>query len=141
LAAFRTVLPLPGPVTAVTPGQNGDVYASYLPHPNGDRQIIVRFDPTTGGFQRSPLLAGGQGGVDRLAEAGGSLWASTASSSHPGRVLYRLNAKTLEIRERLAMPGLDRSSRGDLRRSVGGCREQDLARRPQSGEVTAWRGE
>jgi len=104
-AAFRTVLPLPGPLTAVAADQNGGVYASYLPHTNGDRQVIVRFDPATRAVERSPPLAGGQGGVDRLAEAGGSLWASTASSSHQGQVLYRLDAKTLEIRERLAMPG------------------------------------
>src|SRR4029453_19478459 len=46
--ALRTVLPLQGPVTAVARGEDGIVYASYLPHPNGDRQVIVRFDPATG---------------------------------------------------------------------------------------------
>jgi photosystem II stability/assembly factor-like uncharacterized protein len=105
-AALRTVLPLPGPVTAVTPGQDGVVYASYLPHPNGDRQVIVRFDPATSGVRRSLPIAGGQGGVDRLAEAGGSLWASTGSpATHGGRILYRLDANTLNIRERIALDG------------------------------------
>lgn len=104
--ALRTILPLPGPVTAVTQGENGVVYASYLPDLNADRQVLVRFDPATGAVQRSLPIPGGQGGVDRLAESGGSLWASTGSpSARPGRILYRLNSRTLEVRERIRMPG------------------------------------
>jgi photosystem II stability/assembly factor-like uncharacterized protein len=98
-AAIRTVLPLPGPVTALAPGAGGIVYASYLPHPNGDRQVIVRFDPATGGVERSTPLPGGEGGFDRLAALGGSLWVSAGTR----RVLYRLDARTLEVRERIVM--------------------------------------
>jgi photosystem II stability/assembly factor-like uncharacterized protein len=54
--APRTILPLPGPVTAVAPGEGGIVYAAYLPHPNGNRQSIVRFDPATGAVERSPRI-------------------------------------------------------------------------------------
>lgn len=100
-AAFRTVLPLPGPVTAIAPGENEIIFASYLPHPNGDRQVIVRFDPATGAVERSSPIAGGQGGVDRLAATGETLWASAG----PRRILYGLDAQTLDVRERLAMPG------------------------------------
>jgi photosystem II stability/assembly factor-like uncharacterized protein len=99
--AFRTVLPLPGPVTAVAPGENGIIFASYLPHPNGDRQVIVRFDPATGAVERSRPIPGAQGGVDRLAATGETLWASAG----PRRILYRLDARNLDVRERLAMPG------------------------------------
>jgi hypothetical protein len=82
------------------------VYASYLPHPNGDRQVIVRFDPATGAAERSPPISGGQAGVDRLAEAGASLWASTGSpSARVGRILYWLDERTLDVRERWRMPG------------------------------------
>jgi hypothetical protein len=104
--ALRTILPLSGPVTAVARGEDGMVYASYLPHSNGDRQVIVRFDPATGAAERSPPIPGGQGGVDRLAEVGGSLWASTGSeAARPGRILYRLDRRTLDVRELLRMPG------------------------------------
>jgi photosystem II stability/assembly factor-like uncharacterized protein len=99
--AIRTVLPLPGPVTALARGADGIVFASYLPHPNGDRQVIVRFDPATGVVERSAPLPGGEGGVDRLAAPGGSLWASAGTR----RVLYRLDARTLEVRERIVMSG------------------------------------
>jgi photosystem II stability/assembly factor-like uncharacterized protein len=105
--ALRTILPLPGPVTAIAPGEDGILYAAYLPHPNGGRQVIVRFDPAIGAIERSPPIPGGQGGVDRLAEASGSLLASTGSATgRPGRILFRLDAHTLDVRERLAMPDL-----------------------------------
>jgi photosystem II stability/assembly factor-like uncharacterized protein len=104
--ALRTLLPLPGPVTAVAPGEDGILYAAYLPRPNGNRQVIARFDPATSAIEESPSIPGGQEGVDRLAEAGGSFWASTGSATAgPGRILYRLDARTLDVRERLRMPG------------------------------------
>ena len=104
--ALRTVLPLPGPVTAVARGADGLVYASYLPLPNGNRQVVVRFDPGTGSVERSPPIRGGQGGVDRLAVADGSVWVSTgAGPARPGRILYRLDARSLEVRDRPRMPG------------------------------------
>jgi hypothetical protein len=61
----------------------------------------VRFDPATGAVDRSSPIAGGQGGVDRLAATGETLWASAG----PRRILYRLDAQTLDVRERLTMPG------------------------------------
>jgi photosystem II stability/assembly factor-like uncharacterized protein len=100
-AAFHTVLPLPGPVTAIATGANGIISASYLPRPNGDRQVIVRFDPATDRVRRSRPIPGGRGPAGRVAAAGGSLWASAG----PERDLYRLDARTLDVRERRSMPG------------------------------------
>jgi len=101
---IRKVLPLPGPVTALTAGEDGTLYAAYLLHSNGDRQVIVRFDPATGSVVRSVPIAGGQGGVHRLAYAGGSLWASGGTRFRGSdRLLYRLDGNTLAVRDRLTM--------------------------------------
>jgi len=101
---IRKVLPLPGPVTALTAGEDGTLYAAYLLHSNGDRQVIVRFDPATGSIVRSVPIAGGQGGVDRLAYAGGSLWASGGTRFRGSdRLLYRLDGNTLAVRDRKTM--------------------------------------
>ena len=87
-------------------GRGQDRVRRLPPHPNGNRQRIVRFDSTTSAIDSSRPISGGQGGVDRLAMAGGSLWASTGSlSAGTGRILYRLDARTLDVRDRLRMPG------------------------------------
>jgi photosystem II stability/assembly factor-like uncharacterized protein len=102
----RGELALPGVVTALTAGPGGSLFAIDDPNTLTTKpQRVVRFDPSTGQTVESPPIPIAQGGVDRLAFAGDSVWVAAGAirrRRHSDR-LYQLDGTTLAIRRRLTM--------------------------------------